>query len=324
MSIRSLSRQTPSRQNARPHNLDLLSLLPVIEESIPNQPRSCPSCGASVGNENVCPNCGTVISRADAGIEANELKSVDQQLLERFEKEPSTPTKPVPYQVTIGILLGVVLLAMALFLITQKEEKYAEGRPEAAHGEHHEGDGHDHGVTSAQDSIQMLEQMAILNGRIDSIEHHLESHPADDSARINLATALSIKGDYPKAKTIYEAHLAKHPNDADVRVDYASVVIETTNDPKAGMAELEKAIKIDPQNAKALFNAGILALQLQEDHNAGFAKSREYLKRAKVASIKDNPQFAGQIDMLLHEMDKKEADIKIKKDSIEKASGKKY
>ncbi len=213
---------------------------------------------------------------------------------------------------------------MAMFLLTQKEEKFAEGKTTAAHGEHHEGDGHDHGVTSPEDSIQMMKQMEILNGRIDSIQHYLDAHPTDDTARINLATALSIKGDYPRAKTIYETHLAKYPNDADVRVDYASVVIETTNDPKAGMAELEKAIKIDPKNAKALFNAGILALQLQEDHNAGFAKSRDFLKRAKAASLKDNPTFAGQIDMLLDEMDKKQADIKVKKDSIEKAEAKKY
>ena len=300
----------------------------MIEESNPNQATpetSCPSCGVSVGNESVCPNCGTnLIARTNATNDTTELKSVDQQLLERFEREPTTMPPAAPYQVTIGILLAVVLVAMGMFLLTQKEEKFAEGRPEAAHGEHHEGDGHDHGVTSAQDSIQMLEQMAILNGRIDSIEHHLEANPTDDSARINLATALSIKGDYPKAKTIYEAHLAKHPNDADVRVDYASVVIETTNDPKAGMAELERAIQIDPQNAKALFNAGILSLQLQDDHNSGFAKSREYLKRAKAASLKDNPTFAGQIDMLLAEMDKKAADIKVKKDSIEKAQAKKY
>lgn len=296
----------------------------MTEESVPSQPRSCPSCGVSVGNESICPNCGAALTSLAVSSEPNELKSVDQQLLERFEKEPNTLPKPVPYQVTVGILLGVVLMAMALFLLTQKEEKFAEGRPESAHSEHHEGDGHDHGVTSAADSIQMLEQMAILNSRIDSIEHYLEAHPADDSARINLATALSIKGDYPKAKTIYEAHLAKHPNDADVRVDYASVVIETTNDPKAGMAELEKAIKIDPQNAKALFNAGILALQLQEDHNAGFAKSRDYLKRAKAASLKDNPTFAGQIDMLLHEMDKKQAEIKEKKESNETPDKKKY
>jgi Tfp pilus assembly protein PilF len=297
----------------------------VNEESVLNQAspeaKSCPSCGVNVGDESVCPNCGTVLNaRSDAAPDSNQFKTADQQLLERFEKEPKA-VPPAPYQVTIGILLGVVMLAMVMWLITQKEEKFAEGKPASSHEEHSEGDGHDHGVTSSQDSIQMLQQMAILNGRIDSLDHYLESHPTDDSARINLATAYSIKGDYAQAKSIYEAHLAKHPNDADVRVDYASVVIETTNDPHQGMAELEKAIKIDPSNAKALFNAGILALQLQEDHNAGFAKSREYLKRAKAASLKSNPQFAGQIDMLLSEMDKKEADIKIKKDSIEKSGG---
>lgn len=297
----------------------------MTEEIDQNPSTSCPSCGVDTGNASVCPNCGTLLnSRATAPADSNELKSADQQLLERLEKDPLTEPKAAPYYVTIGIMLGVILVALGMWLLTQKEEKFAEGRTEAAHGEHHEGDGHDHGVTSAADSLQMLEQMAILNGRIDSIEHHIEANPNDDSARINLATALSIKGDYPKAKTIYEAHLAKHPNDADVRVDYASIVIETTNDPRAGMAELEKAIKIDPQNAKALFNAGILSLQLQEDHNAGFAKSREYLKRAKQASLKNNPTFAGQIDMLLHEMDKKQADIKTKKDSIEKAEAKKY
>jgi Tfp pilus assembly protein PilF len=297
----------------------------VTEEVNQIPTTSCPSCGVETGNASICPNCGTLLnSRIDAPVDSNELKSVDQQLLERFEKEPQHETKAAPYPITIGVILGVVLIAMVMWLITQKEEKFAEGRPAGAHSEHSEGDGHDHGVSSVQDSLQMLEQMAILNGRIDSIEHHIEAHPNDDSARINLATALSIKGDYPKAKSIYEAHLAKHPNDADVRVDYASVVIETTNDPRAGMAELEKAIKIDPKNAKALFNAGILALQLQEDHNAGFAKSREYLKRAKQASLKNNPAFAGQIDMLLSEMDKKEADIKIRKDSIEQASRKKY
>jgi Tfp pilus assembly protein PilF len=269
----------------------------------------------------VCPNCGTVLNARAAAPEANQLKPVDEQLLERFEKEPNTLPPAAPYQVTVGILLGMVLVAMVMWLVTQKEEKFAEGRPASSHEQHSEGDGHDHGVTSAQDSIQMLEQMAILNSRIDSIQHYLEKNPSDDSARINLATAFSIKGDYTQAKTIYEAHLAKHPNDADVRVDYASVVIETTNDPRAGMAELEKAIKLDPNNAKALFNAGILSLQLQEDHNSGFAKSREYLKRAKAASLKNNPTFAGQIDMLLAEMDRKEADIKVKKDSLEKAGG---
>jgi len=293
-------------------------------EKNPSSEQICPSCGVNTSGANVCPNCGTNVIRTEVQSSANELKPLDQVLLERFEKDPATAPKPAPYHVYIGVLLGVVVVAMVMWLVTQKEEKFAAGRTEAAHGEHHEGDGHDHGVNSTEDSLRMIEQMAMLNTRIDSLEHYLEANPSDDSARINLATALSIIGDYPKAKTIYEAHLAKHPNDADVRVDYASIVIETTNDPRAGMAELQKAIKADPNNAKALFNAGILALQLQEDHNAGFAQSREYLKRAKAASIKTNPQFASQIDMLLDEMDKKSAEIKVKKDSIEKAEVKKY
>ena len=273
----------------------------------------CPSCGTSVKSGSICPNCGTDL-RSVVANDPTELKPIDQLLLERLQKDPPIEGKSVPTGVILGVLVLVVAVALGMWQLTKHEEVFAEGRPEAAHGEHHPGDGHDHGMTAA-DSAAMQEQMAILNGRIDSLEHHIESNPSDDSARINLATALSIKGDYPRAKTVYEAHLKRNPKDANAIVDYASVVIETTNDPKAGMAELERAIAIDPKNAKALFNAAILSLQMREDHMASFRKSREYLKRAKEASKKENPQFATQIDMLIAEMDKKEAEIKASKDS---------
>lgn len=290
----------------------------------------CPSCGTTIGDKTICPNCGTAIARtADAPIAsaatdttpvgAETLKPLDQVLLERFEKDPpEAPTKRLPIGILAGVMVAIVAVAFIMWTVTKKEEIFAEGRTAAAHGEHHEGDGHDHGMTAA-DSAKLQEQLAILNNNIDSIQHHLEKKPNDDSARINLAIAFSIKGDYASAKEVYETHLAKHPNDANARVDYASVVIETTNDPRAGMAELERAITIDPKNPKALFNAAILSLQLREDHNAGFAKSREYLRRAKEASLKDNPTFASQIDMLIAEMDKKEKDIKAAKDSAAKA-----
>jgi Flp pilus assembly protein TadD len=278
-----------------------------------DKPNLCPSCGTSIKSENICPNCGTDL-RAAAAQDSNELKPVDQLLLERLEKDPPIEPKSVSMGVIAGVLVLIVAIAFGMWSITKKTEVFAEGRTEGAHGEHHPGDGHDHGM-SAADSAAMQEQMAILNGRIDSLEHIVQDNPSDDSARINLATALSIKGDFERAKGVYEEHLKRNPKDANARVDYASVVIETTNDPKSGMVELERAIQLDPKNAKALFNAAILSLQMREDHMASFKKSRDYLRRAKEASIKDNPAFATQIDMLIAEMDKKEAEIKASKDS---------
>lgn len=273
-----------------------------MSEDLSKEQRSCPSCGVTIGDDLAsCPNCGVPLEQRAASI--TEVRpavrpSDDKILLERLIREPGDEgVKPIALNKLAGLLLGVIALAFAMYFITQKEEKFAE-----APAHEHQSDGN-HGM-SAADSLEMLKQMLVVNTRIDSLEHHLETRSNDNAARLMLANLLYDTRQWDRARDEYARYLKSDPKNVAARVDYGFAITQATNDPAKGVAEIEKGLKYDPTHVNALFNAGILSLQMTgSGHKGALGTARKYFVRAKAAATHENPELVPQIDRILAEMD---------------------
>lgn len=279
----------------------------------------CPSCGATVQTETIteatpCPNCGTLIQPASATASPVEAAVTDDtdQLIKRFDSEPTVAPKRLSWLQLVAIFGIIVAVGVGLFFATQKEEVFAEA--------HSPNDGHDHGTQmTAADSARMEQQMIAVNNRIDSLQHIVEDNPSDHGAKLTLANTYYDVGRWEDAKTAYATYLESNPKDVDARVDYAYAMVQASNDPGAGIGEIEKALTYNPNHVNALFNAGVLSLQLRgEDHAQSLAKAKVFFERAKVAAAKENPALVPQIEKILLEMDNVKKRTTTAKDSTYK------
>lgn len=88
------------------------------------------------------------------------------------------------------------------------------------------------------------------------------------------ATTAHQAGRLDEAKAAYQAVLAKHPNNADA-LQFLGVLVHQEGDSAAGLALLEKAVKLDPTNAAARNNYGgiLRALKRYAEAEMQFAEA---------------------------------------------------
>ncbi|HET9137468.1 MAG TPA: hypothetical protein VFO76_12605 [Candidatus Kapabacteria bacterium] len=219
----------------------------------------------------------------------------DHLLLERLKNEP-----PVKEQLHPTVLIAIIIIVLALgtvvYFAFRQPEKFAEN-PHAQ--------GHSQGEQAQADSSEVLSKRLHLAPLIDSLHKILEANPNDPKAHLEYANVLYEAELWGEAKSHYEFYLKTDPKATDARIDYAFVIVQTTQDFKRGLAEIEKALAIDPEHVKGLFNAGLFSVQAFDDRKEGIMKSENYFRRSRAAAEKKGEtEMVTNIDRVLEEIDK--------------------
>jgi Tfp pilus assembly protein PilF len=265
----------------------------------------CPSCAAKLpddilsSTEPECPVCGTKLTGADAPV-AKEAEKVDQParrlsteeiLLDRLKADAAQPpARKLPVTFFAILIAVIAIAAYSIYSATKKPEQFAKPKNED-------------GLT--------LEQRAMIQHATDSLSQILGHDPNNTEAHIALANVYYDGKDWKSAAPHYEAYLARHPDDPSARVDYSFVLSQTQpQNLNIALAQIDTALKFKPDFLSALYNGGILAVQMTgSSHAEGLARARAYFERAKAVADTAAPEMAKQIDTLITEIDRTGARI---------------
>jgi tetratricopeptide (TPR) repeat protein len=224
--------------------------------------------------------------------DANGPIRTEDILLERLKSAP--PVKPqIPPPMLFGIVMITIALGVVVYFISRQPDKYAEDPHAEARKQ------------AAADSSALFAKRMKLQPYLDSVAKLVASDPSNVEYHKEYANALYESNEWGKAQKEYEAYLSSDPKDPDAIIDYAYVLTQSTGDYRKAVDEIEKALKIDPEHVKGLFNAGLLSVQAFPDKKTAIEKSEGYFKRARAAAEKKGEtEMVKNIDEVLSEIQK--------------------
>jgi cytochrome c-type biogenesis protein CcmH len=120
----------------------------------------------------------------------------------------------------------------------------------------------------------------------DELVAHLKEQPNDAEAWSMLARIYSVLGKHPEALKAYEKAVSLRKDDATLLADYADALAIKNNQSLAGepMRLIERALKLEPGNTKALALAGTHAFDRKD-----YAGAVKYWEKAVQTGGADNP-----------------------------------
>ena len=222
---------------------------------------------------------------------ASEPIRTEEILLERLKNEAPVKAQ-LPRGAVAGIVLVVIALGVVIALISRTPDKYAE-------------DPHAKARQEPTVDSEMYSRRLKIQPTVDSLASLVRSHPEDNELHLQYANALYEGAFWDEALPEYESYLKTNPKAVDARIDYAYVIAETSHDFARAVGEIDKALAIDPNHIKGLFNAGLLAVQANPDRKIALQKSESYFRRAKVAALKQGDEtMLSNIEQILSEIEK--------------------
>lgn len=260
----------------------------------------CPSCAAKLPADILstpdpeCPVCGTKLTGADQPLEKAAMapatpqkrRSTEDLLLERLKQDADQPpAKKLPVMFFVLMIAVLAVAAYGIYHATKKPEQFAAPKDES-------------GLTP--------EHRAMVEHAADSLNGVLSHDPTNIEAHIALANVYYDGMNWAKAAPHYEAYLTVHPDDPAARVDYAYVLGQIhPDDLNLALAQIDSALKYKPDFLNALYNGGILAVQITgTSHAQSLQRARSYFARAKAVADTSAPVMAQQIDTLIMEIDR--------------------
>ena len=140
------------------------------------------------------------------------------------------------------------------------------------------------------DSAHGLGQQQI-DAMIVRLAARLEKNPQDAKGWVMLARAQAVLGRFDQASSAYARSVELFPDDAQLLADYADALAMARGGRLTGEPVLlvERALRADPNNAKALALAGTIAFD-----NSDFALAIKYWERLR-SSIPAGSEFAKSI-----------------------------
>jgi Tfp pilus assembly protein PilF len=261
----------------------------------------CPSCAAKLpanvlsSADPECPVCGTKLTGVDAPVSKQSAATetvperrltTEELLLERLKQDEAQPApKKLPMTFFVILIAVIAVAAYSIYSATKKPEQFAKPK--------------------ASDELT-LEQRAMIQHATDSLTALINREQQNAEAHLSLANVYYDAKDWAHAAPHYQAYLDSRPDDPGPRVDYAFVLSQTKpNDLTVALAQIDTALKYKPDYLSALYNGGILAVQMTgTDHMAGLTRAREYFQRAKTVADTAAPAMAKQIDTLIMEIDR--------------------
>ncbi len=165
---------------------------------------------------------------------------------------------------TIGVALAVPLCALAIYFVA--------GTPQAL---------------APEDEVS-AEQ---IEGMIQKLAARLQANPENIEGWTMLARSYAAMGRFDQAAAAYASAVKQAPNDAQLLADYADALAMAQGGRLQGEPEklIAHALKIDPDNTKALALAGSLAF-----HNGNFAMAVEHWERV-LRLIPPDSEFARSV-----------------------------
>lgn len=151
----------------------------------------------------------------------------------------------------IAAMIAVPLLTVTLYLVL--------GKPQGLDAQHQ--------TEEAQSQKATQEQ---INAMVESLAQKLKTNPDDVEGWTMLGRSYVHLRRYTDAGAAYARAAALSPNDAQLLADYADVLAMNSGRNMQGEPEkvIQQALKVDPNNIKALALAGTAAFQRQEYRKA--------------------------------------------------------
>lgn len=210
------------------------------------------------------------------GIISNEQYTQDRDEIERRLLEDtatSATTTTVPKQkgavaapqtangtMTYGLAFGLALVAVIVYLQIGNLKAIAD--PQAA--------------SAAAVAATGERTQAQIDASVAALAKRLQSNPTDTQGWIMLARSYAQMERFGEAAGAYAKATQLQPNDADLWTDYAFVSAMAAGQRLDGHPTelINQALKVDPENAKALQLAGSAAFQAKD-----YKKAIEYWER---------------------------------------------
>jgi cytochrome c-type biogenesis protein CcmH len=162
-------------------------------------------------------------------------QEIERRVLEDFSQQEQKAPRGGNRFVAYGVL-AIPLLAILIYMVV--------GNP---------------GVIALQDTAQATQRQ--IEAVVERLAAKMKENPDDAEGWKLLGRSYASLGRFPEAAEAYARAAARAPRDADLLVDLADVLAMANGQSLAGNPEklLERALQIDPKNAKALALAGTAA-----------------------------------------------------------------
>ncbi len=170
-----------------------------------------------------------------------------------------------------AVLLGLALplCAVAIYLVAGSPQALLPGHGADARGPEHE--------VIAEQIEEMVQRLAT----------RLQNNPDNVQEWTMLARSYNALGRFEQAASAYASAAKQSPNDAQLLADYADTLAMAQGRLQGEPEKLiARALKIDPDNSKALALAGSLAFD-----NKNYAKAVEYWEKALKSESPDTEFF---------------------------------
>jgi cytochrome c-type biogenesis protein CcmH len=224
------------------------------------------------------------------GIVSQEQYAQDRDEIERRLLEdtagttPATPkgakVAPASRSTAYAIAFGLPIAAVIFYLqVGNPESITQQPRPVAA--------------APSASGERSQEQIA---ANVEKLAQRLKANPNDAQGWTMLARSYNSMERFGEAAGAYAKATELQPNDADLLAEYAFATAMASNQSMEGrpMELVNQALKVDPDNAKALQLAGSAALQSKD-----YAKAIDYWQRVLKQVPPDSPTaqaIQGRID----------------------------
>jgi cytochrome c-type biogenesis protein CcmH len=204
-------------------------------------------------------------------------REIEARLLEDLSRPDSAPAQRQKRRAAaIALALALPVCAVGLYFIVGNPQALAPADADAtAHG------------LNAQQIQAMVVRLA----------ERLKANPEDGQGWAMLGRSYGALGRYDEAAKAYANAVQRLPGDAQVLADYADVLGMTQGERLQGKPEsiIERALKADPDNPKALALAGTVAFEKKDYRNA--VDNWEHLLRL----VAQDPEFARSVSASIAE-----------------------
>ncbi len=177
-------------------------------------------------------------------------REIEARLLEDLSRPDTAAVQRQKRRgVAIALALAIPLCTVGLYFIVGNPQALAPADTDTT----------SHGLNAQQ-----------IQAMVGRLAERLKANPDDGQGWIMLGRSYGVLGRFDEAASAYANAVERLPGNADVLADYADILGMTQGGRLQGKPEsiIERALKVDPDNPKALALAGTVAFEKKDYRNA--------------------------------------------------------